>query len=104
LAIVDVFAHILPPKFMEQMLEIAPNALDHNQWMKNPMLSNIEKRIAAIEPGHQEILSIVNLNPEDFTDPDRSLELCNQANDELKKNCPKSFVSFPRRCCNDTDK
>lgn len=96
MAIVDVFAHILPPKFKEQMLKIAPNALDHNQWMKNSMLSNIEKRIASIEPEHQEILSIENLNPEDFTNQNRSFDLCNQANDELAKIVQSNSSIFPK--------
>ena len=36
---VDVFAHVLPPKFLQQILEIVPTALDQAGWMKHPLLS-----------------------------------------------------------------
>lgn len=93
--IIDVFAHVLPPKFLKQMLQIAPHALDTAEWMKNPLLSDIPKRIATIEPGHQEIISSVNLNPEDFGSASQAADLCYQANEELAQLVQKYPQIFP---------
>ncbi|WP_323714876.1 hypothetical protein [Pediococcus inopinatus] len=71
--IIDVFAHVLPPHFKNQMLQIAPNALEQNKWMENPLLSDLEQRKKVLLTHHQEILSIVNLT-------NQAAKPCRQAN------------------------
>ncbi|KRM58588.1 amidohydrolase family protein [Secundilactobacillus malefermentans] len=94
---IDVFAHVLAPKFLKKMLEVAPDALEKNSWMKNPLLTDLSKRIATMETDQQQIISMVNLNPEDFTGVEESVNLCRQANDELEsivKTYPNQFPAF----------
>lgn len=42
IGMIDVFAHVLPPKFLAQMLQIDSNVFEKNSWMKNPLLTDIE--------------------------------------------------------------
>ncbi|BDR56821.1 amidohydrolase family protein [Xylocopilactobacillus apis] len=93
---IDVFAHVLPPLFKNKMLEIVPDALKENAWMEHPLLSNLQKRVDTIAKGHQEIISVVNLNPEDYVGPAESLNLCRQANTELKSIVSQYQEYFPQ--------
>lgn len=95
IGMIDVFAHVLPPKFLAQMLQIDSNVLEKNSWMKNPLLTDIDKRLATMQPNQQEILSMVNLNPEDFVDGDQAATLCEAANEELQQIASNSTSSFP---------
>lgn len=80
---IDVFAHVLPPKFLKRMQAINPDILDQFPYMKNDLLIDNDKHLASLLPDHQQILSAVNLNPEDFVGPVQAAELCRAANDEL---------------------
>jgi len=91
----DVFAHILPPKFLKQMQALNPDILDQFPYMKNDLLTDIQQHRQSLLSGHQQILSAVNLNPEDFVDPVQAAELCRAANDELAATVRANRDVFP---------
>lgn len=83
MTVIDVFAHILPPKFLAQMQALKPQILDQFPYMKNPLLTDLAQHKASLSADHQQVLSAVNLNPEDFFAPEQAADLCRQANAEL---------------------
>lgn len=91
----DVFAHILPPKFLKQMQALNPDILDQFPYMKNDLLTDIQQHRQSLLSGHQQILSAVNLNPEDFVDPVQAADLCRAANDELAATVRANRDVFP---------
>jgi len=95
MTVIDVFAHILPPKFLAQMNTVQPNILDNFPYMKNDLLTDVAKHRASLPADHQQILSAVNLNPEDFVDPEQAAALCRSANDELAATVRANRDIFP---------
>lgn len=83
MTVIDVFAHVLPPKFLAQMDAIQPHILDQFPYMKNQLLTDLTAHRQSLPADHQQILSIVNLNPEDFVDPEQTASLCRAGNAEL---------------------
>ena len=82
---IDAFAHILTPNFYNNMLEIVPDLEIKFPYMKNKILIDVQVRRESIKKfkGLKQIVSMINLNPEDFVDKDLSFELCWKANEEL---------------------
>ena len=95
MTVIDVFAHILPPKFLAQMNAVQPNILDNFPYMKNDLLTDVDKHRASLPADHQQILSAVNLNPEDFVDSEQAAALCRSANDELAATVRANRDIFP---------
>ncbi|MCH5465498.1 amidohydrolase family protein [Levilactobacillus tujiorum] len=83
MTVIDVFAHVLPPKFLAKMDSIQPHILDQFPYMKNNLLTDLAAHRQSLPVDHQQILSMVNLNPEDFVNPDQAAELCRAGNAEL---------------------
>ncbi|KAF0494715.1 amidohydrolase [Pediococcus acidilactici] len=95
ISMVDVYAHVLTPNYLAEILKIAPNALKNNEWMQNPLLTDIKRRVKTMTEDQQEIISMVNLNPEDWVAPNLAASLCQSANAELIERVeaqPKHFV------------
>jgi len=63
--------------------------------MKNDLLTDIQQHRQSLLSGHQQILSAVNLNPEDFVDPVQAADLCRAANDELAATVRANRDVFP---------
>lgn len=80
---IDVFAHVLPPKFYKKMLAIDPQIPERAPFIKHPMLTNPELRNAYLPDDSFQVISAVNVNPEDYVDGQRAAELCQKANDEI---------------------
>lgn len=93
--ITDVFAHVLPPKFLAKMQAIQPDVLDGFPYMKNRLLTEMTQHLASLPAGHQQIISAVNLNPEDFVGPDQAVELCRAANAEIAAMVRDNRAVFP---------
>lgn len=93
--ITDVFAHVLPPKFLAKMQAIHPDVLDGFPYMKNPLLTEMTQHLASLPAGHQQIISAVNLNPEDFVGPDQAAALCRAANAEIAAMVRDNRAAFP---------
>ena len=80
---IDAFAHVLLPRFYHKMLKIDPNIPKDLPFINNEVLTDMKKRKEASISGVKQIISYVNVNPEDYTDPENSYILCKEANEEL---------------------
>ena len=80
---IDVFAHVLLPNFYRQMLEIEPKLPDRFPFIQHPHLSDMKLRRRFWDGETQQIISFVNINPEDYVSPEMAAVLCRQANAEL---------------------
>lgn len=83
MAPIDVFAHVLPPRFYARMLEIEPGIPKRYAFFNNPTLSNMENRRAHWDGQTRQVISFVNALPEDYVGPDEASELCWEGNEEL---------------------
>ncbi len=80
---IDVFAHVLLPNFYHKMLEINPHLPEEIPFIHNEVLTDLNRRRETSIQGVKQIISYVNVNPEDYTDADTSYLLCKEANNEL---------------------
>lgn len=82
---IDVFAHVLPPKFLKEFQRQVPDIVEKNPFVQIPSLSDFQLRHQGFSDGVKEIISNVNLNPEDYFDPDESASLCRSGNQEMQQ-------------------
>lgn len=82
---VDVFAHVVAPKFYQKMLQIDPTIPEKASYIKNQALTDLEYRQKQATVPTKQIISMMNLNPEDFVGPEEALQLCFDANQELSE-------------------
>ncbi|HFI0343224.1 TPA: amidohydrolase family protein [Streptococcus suis] len=80
---IDVFAHVLLPQFYQKMLALDPALPQKMPFLQNPILQDMEKRQALQEPAVKQIISFVNVNPEDYLEAEPALALVQEANQEL---------------------
>lgn len=80
---IDVFAHVIAPKFYQRMLAIDATIPDKAAYLQNQALTDIDYRRSHQQVATKQVISMVNLNPEDYVDPEQSLQLCWSANEEL---------------------
>ncbi|MHC9532951.1 amidohydrolase family protein [Dellaglioa sp. L3N] len=80
---IDVFAHVLPPHFYKEMLAIEPDLPQKMPFIKQPLLTDIKQRRDLWDGQGQQVISAVNINPEDYVDPKRAAQLCWEANAEI---------------------
>lgn len=82
---IDVFAHVLPPKFYQTMLKIAPEIPQRFPFINIAALSDMKLRRQHFDGETRQVISAVNINPEDFTVPAQAADLCRQANQEISE-------------------
>lgn len=80
---IDVFAHVLLPQFYQKMLVLDPALPQKMPFLQNPVLMDMEKRQALQEQAVKQIISFVNVNPEDYLEAEPALALVQEANQEL---------------------
>ncbi len=80
---IDVFAHVLPPRFYERMKEVEPAIPQRYAFFNNPVLTDMELRRSHWDGQTRQVISHVNALPEDYVDPATAAELCAMGNDEL---------------------
>lgn len=80
---VDVFAHVLPPFFYNEMLKIDPQIPARAPFIKHPFLTEPNLRNQYLPADSFQVISAVNVNPEDYVDGVKAAELCRGANDEI---------------------
>ncbi|HFI0103254.1 TPA: amidohydrolase family protein [Streptococcus suis] len=80
---IDVFAHVLLPQFYQKMLALDPALPQKMPFLQNPILKDMEKRQALQDPAVKQIISFVNVNPEDYLEAEPALALVQEANQEL---------------------
>lgn len=84
----DVFAHVLLPKYYNKMLEInsnTPNIPNIYAFTNIDSLKDMKVRRKLWNKTTKQIISYANINAEDFCDPDLSAKLCKEANKELEE-------------------
>lgn len=88
--IIDVFAHILTPNFYQTMLNYDPNIPQQYPFLQNKVLTNIDERIKHWpKKDLKQVVSFVNINPEDYVDGKTAAQLCHSANRELSATVAK---------------
>lgn len=80
---IDVFAHVLLPRFYQKMLGLDPALPQKMPFLQNPILQDMEKRQALQDPAVKQLISFVNVNPEDYLEAEPALALVQEANQEL---------------------
>ncbi|WNO82039.1 amidohydrolase family protein [Streptococcus suis] len=80
---IDVFAHVLLPQFYQKMSALDPALPQKMPFLQNPILQDMEKRRALQDPAVKQIISFVNVNPEDYLEAELALALVQEANQEL---------------------
>lgn len=80
---IDVFAHVLLPEFYQKMLVIEPKLPEMFPFIQHPVLSDLDKRRSLWDGETQQIISYVNVNPEDYVSSEDAANLCREANQEL---------------------
>lgn len=80
---IDVFAHVLLPRFYQKMLALDPALPQKMPFLQNAILRDMEKRQYLQEPSVKQIISFVNVNPEDYLEAEPALALVQEANQEL---------------------
>lgn len=82
---IDVFAHVLLPNFYGKMLAIDPDIPKKYAFFNNIVLQDMEVRKSHWDKETKQIISYVNANPEDITDPANAEVLCREANVEISQ-------------------
>lgn len=82
---IDVFAHVLPPKFYQRMLQIDAQIPERAPFIKHPMLTKPELRNEYLPADSFQVILAVNVNPEDYVDGKQAAELCCAGNAEIEE-------------------
>ncbi|HEY6361425.1 MAG TPA: amidohydrolase family protein [Vicinamibacterales bacterium] len=94
---IDVFNHIVTPRYRERRLQIAPPRMRlQDQERLLPALFDLDARFRAMDTAGNGYVQIINTgNPpvEQFAGPDQALELSRIANDEMAE----LVLRFPQR-------
>lgn len=80
---IDSFAHVLPIGLLKQLQHAVPDIIEQNPFLKIPALTDMTIRKESFPTDVKQIISNVNLNPEDYLDGASSSKLCIAANEEL---------------------
>ena len=96
----DVFNHILPSRYFEGMIAVAPDYKDIGKRMRNvPMLVDLDERFRVMDmfDGYQQVLSISTPPIDAYAAPEHAADLAQRANDgmaELVTAYPDRFPAF----------
>lgn len=91
----DVFAHVLPANLLKKMKQDFPDIIQKNLFLQIPSLTDLKLRHQNFPNDVKQIISNVNLNPEDYySDTKLTAQLCSDANEELLKIVQKNDDIF----------
>src|SRR5262249_28928139 len=96
--IIDVFPHIMPRKFFDRMLAVAPPGLTLQKRMSGiPVLVDVEQRFRIMDryEGYVQVLTLANPPLEVIGGPDVTPDLARLANDEMAALVSKHPDRFP---------
>lgn len=79
----DAFAHVLPIKLLNGIKQNFPNIIEDNAFLQIPSLTDLKIRSQNDSLDVRQVISNVNLNPEDYFDSQTSADMCWKANSEL---------------------
>lgn len=86
---VDVFAHVSLPKYEKVMLMLDRNISNNMPFIKNLALSDMIFRRKHQVVGVRQIISYVNMNPEDYLEKNEAAIIVREANKELVETIQK---------------
>lgn len=92
---IDVFAHVLLPKYYNKMLEINSNIPNIYAFTNIDSLKDMNLRRNLWNGETKQIISYANINAEDFCTPELSAKLCREANQELENCVIENNDMFP---------
>jgi aminocarboxymuconate-semialdehyde decarboxylase len=97
---IDIFNHILPPRFFAEFLQLAPGLKDMGKRSRNlPMMVDLDQRFRVMDEFGEycQVISLASPPIESFAGPERSPDLARMANDgmaELVDRYPARFPGF----------
>lgn len=80
---IDAFAHVLPISLLKELQKNVPDIIEQNPFLKISALSDMKLRKKDFPKDVKQIISNVNLNPEDYLDPQSASQLCFDSNEKL---------------------
>jgi aminocarboxymuconate-semialdehyde decarboxylase len=97
---IDIFNHILPSRFFDEFLQLAPGLKDMGKRSRNlPAMVDLDLRFRMMDEfgDYRQVISLASPPIETFAAPDRSPDLARMANDgmaELVARYPSRFPGF----------
>jgi uncharacterized protein len=97
---IDIFNHILPPRFFAEFLKVAPGLKDMGKRSRNiPTMVDLDARFRMMDEfgEYSQVLSLASPPIESFAGPEMSPSLASMANDgmaELVARYPDRFPGF----------
>lgn len=79
----DVFAHVLPSGLLETIKSKVPHIIEDNAFLQIPSLTDYQIRRQDFPKDVKQVISNVNLNPEDYFEGTEAAKICWSANEEL---------------------
>lgn len=80
---IDVFAHVLLPKYYHKMLDIDSSIPKTYSFTNIDSLKDMNIRRKLWNKETKQIISYANINAEDYCNPELAAKLCREANQEL---------------------
>jgi predicted TIM-barrel fold metal-dependent hydrolase len=95
--VIDVFCHVLPPKYMEALKAQLPKDYFFSTiFQAYPKLYDWDMRSKDMVPGYKQVISMMIPPIEAIADPQKAVELAKMANDgmaELVKEHPDTYIA-----------
>jgi len=95
---IDIYTHIYPDRFFQEMTKIAPKLGNIAQRLRSiTKLFDLDARFKEMDEygDYRQIISLPNPPIEDFAKPDVGLQLARIANDAMAELCRKHADRFP---------
>ena len=95
---IDIYTHIFPNEFYENMTRVAPSLGNIGKRMKSVAeVHDLEARFRAMDPfgDYHQIISLPNPPLEDITSPEQGIELARIGNDTMAEMVEKNPDRFP---------
>lgn len=92
---IDLFAHVLLPKYYNKMLSIDPNIPNEYSFTNIESLKDMTIRKKLWNKETKQIISYANINAEDYCTPQSSAKYVREANEELIKCIKENKDMFP---------
>ncbi len=103
--IIDIYCHIYPDRFFQEMTKVAPNVNNIGQRLRGiKKLFDLDVRFKEMDEfgDYRQIISLPNPAIEDIAKPDVGLQLARIANNSMAELCrkyPERFPSFAAALC-----
>ena len=103
--IIDIYCHIYPDRFFQEMTKVAPNLSNIGQRLRGiTKLFDLDARFKEMDTfgDYRQIISLPNPPIEDIAKPDVGLQLARIANDRMAELCrkhPERFPTFAAALC-----